>query len=143
MDSIFVYNLEEVDRVAAYIVKLMGKYKFFLLTGSLGAGKTTLVKSILRQVGVNTTIASPTFAYVISYKNLMRQNFHHFDLYRLHDLKSFVDMGFADLTSEPNSFYFIEWPEIIDTILPKELVCRINIDYVDEQKRNLSLIFEN
>jgi tRNA threonylcarbamoyladenosine biosynthesis protein TsaE len=77
-----VYTLNEIDHIANYIISLLDKYDLFLFFADIGIGKTTLIKRILKNVGINDNINSPTFNYMNIYK-LNSYTFCHFDLYRL------------------------------------------------------------
>lgn len=123
-----VYGLDELPMVTEQIKKLLNMYSFFTFTGSLGAGKTTLVRSVLRSCGVQGVIASPTFTYVNVYENEQGDTFYHFDLYRIDSLRTFMDMGFDEYLNTPNSWVFIEWPEVILPLLSKG-VCHCFIEY--------------
>ncbi|MBY0353059.1 tRNA (adenosine(37)-N6)-threonylcarbamoyltransferase complex ATPase subunit type 1 TsaE [Candidatus Babeliales bacterium] len=122
--------------VQTILVPLTQKCTVFTLTGPLGAGKTTLVKEILRQCGVTDTVTSPTFGYVNSYRNAEETTFHHFDLYRIGSLEEFIDAGFDEYLNTPNSLCFIEWPEVIkpllDQLIEQKKVCHITLSYDPE-----------
>lgn len=81
------------------------------LYGDLGAGKTTLVQGIVRGLGVKKKVISPTFVIMRSYNKV-----HHIDLYRLDDVNS---LGLEELWEDPSNILLIEWPEKIESILPK------------------------
>ena len=123
-----VYSLADIQNVVQIIKKQMEHASVFCLYGDLGAGKTTLMKNILASCGVIDTITSPTFTHVNIYKNTKDQTFYHFDLYRIHDVEEFLMMGFDEYLRVANSKVFIEWPEVIESLL-KENVCHINLDY--------------
>ncbi len=130
----FSYNLEQIDSAARLLISLFDKCSIFTFTGDLGAGKTTLVKAILKNVVVKEVATSPTFAYVCKYGNDSGQIFYHFDLYRLRSADEFFNLGFQDLLYRSNSWAFIEWPEIILPFL-KTNVCEISLEYIDEYNR--------
>ncbi len=112
------YQQSELQNlVATTILPLLKQYGIFALTGPLGAGKTTLVKELLRQAGVTDVVTSPTFAYVNTYTTTTGQVFHHFDLYRLGNIEEFFAAGFDEYLHEPGAVCLIEWPEIIAPLL--------------------------
>ncbi|HEX7386952.1 MAG TPA: tRNA (adenosine(37)-N6)-threonylcarbamoyltransferase complex ATPase subunit type 1 TsaE [Castellaniella sp.] len=86
------------------------------LKGELGAGKTTLVRGLLRAAGVTGRIKSPTYTLLESY-NISNLYFHHFDFYRFSDAHEWRDAGFAELFDE-HAIVLIEWPEQAGTRLP-------------------------
>jgi len=79
------------------------------LSGDLGAGKTSLVRALLREMGVKGAVKSPTFALLEPYV-ISRLHFHHFDFYRFKRLDEFLSAGFRELFG-PGSIAAIEWPE--------------------------------
>jgi len=135
------YGLDQIDQVAKeQIIPLMKKYSIFTFTGPLGAGKTTLIKSILRQAGVMGPVTSPTFSYVNSYHAANHASngitCNHFDLYRISTVEEFINLGFDEYFAKKDNVNFIEWPSVIESLLNKpELrakVCDIKIDYIPD-----------
>lgn len=122
------YTLAQIDSVVEMIKKQMGNYSVFCFFGDLGAGKTTLIKKILASCGVTGVITSPTFTYVNIYKNAANQTFYHFDLYRITSIDEFSMLGFDQYLYQPNSFVFIEWPEIILPMLSHDM-CSVAIEH--------------
>lgn len=131
------YGVDEITKVADFLRTLRGKCKIFTFVGSLGAGKTTLVRSLLKQCGVEGSITSPTFTYVNCYKNGQGEIFYHFDCYRIEILDDFIEAGFDEYLYQENSWCFIEWPELIVPLLD-HAVCYITIDYISNEERVLS-----
>jgi tRNA threonylcarbamoyladenosine biosynthesis protein TsaE len=122
------YMLSDLTDVARQLRSLLSTTTVMTFTGTLGAGKTTLIKSLLYECGVKDLITSPTFTYVNKYKNQQGQQFYHFDLYRLHSIDEFISAGFDEYLYAPHSWCFIEWPEIIMPLLNKN-VCHCVITY--------------
>lgn len=106
------------------------------LQGSLGAGKTSLVQEMLRQWGVQGPIQSPTYSYVSIYR-LPNATIYHFDLYRLTSAQDFIQAGFDEYLYDPAGRLLIEWPEIVQQLLPRP-VCQIQIDYVSADQRAIT-----
>jgi tRNA threonylcarbamoyladenosine biosynthesis protein TsaE len=131
-----IYNLEDVDSVAYEIYQLLPLCKVFTFTGSLGAGKTTLIQALLRQAGIHDVIQSPTFTYMTEYCNAQEKIFYHFDLYRVKTMQDFLVAGFHEYLYVPQSWSLIEWPEIIAPLV-REMVCHISIDYSGGNRRTL------
>ena len=113
--------------------------RIWTLTGTLGAGKTTLVQEILTQLGVVGPIQSPTYTYVTLYQLADGRTVYHFDLYRLSSYEQFVQAGFDEYLYDENGICFIEWPEIVLPYLPAP-AGHIVLDYApDGQKRLISI----
>lgn len=140
MNQQIIYTLSQLPQVAQSITKKFKNFKIITLTGDLGAGKTTLVKELLRQWGVQDEILSPTFTYVNCYKNDQGQKIFHFDLYRITNLDQFFELGFDEYLVEPGSICLIEWPQVINALLaelPKDQVCNLEIVHVSNDQRKL------
>ncbi len=120
------YNLSEINNVSGEIF-LKNKYKkIFLLFGDMGSGKTTFVGSILKSIfDFDGEVTSPTFSYVNKY--LIKKNEHkidvifHWDLYRISTQNDLDKINFSELIEAENSIHFIEWPEKILKIIPKNI----------------------
>ncbi len=134
-----IYNQNEVDQTAQILYDLLSSYKIITFTGDLGAGKTTLVASLLKICEVKEMVQSPTFSYVNIYTNDKYQTFYHFDLYRISCLEDFYSLGFEEYFSMPNSWIFIEWPAIIMPLLTHNS-CHATIDYEGENKRKIVVV---
>lgn len=133
-----VYNRHQLDQAVDLLMPLFATYQIFTFTGTLGAGKTTLIQQLLRRKGVTQEVlTSPTFTYVNIYTNQAQQTFYHFDCYRMADLNAFLQAGFGEYLYQPNSWVFIEWPEVIEPLLQHK-VCAINLEYVDSDHRRLT-----
>lgn len=132
----FIYSLDEQSKIIEELRVLMQKYKVFACNGSLGAGKTTTIKALLRDCGVSSAITSPTFTYVNAYKNNQGECFYHFDLYRIGSVQEFQMQGFDEYLYQDESWAFIEWPELIMPLLTHD-VCSIFFDYHEDPEKRL------
>jgi len=132
----FIYSEDQLEAVIDDIISLMDNISIITLTGSLGAGKTTFSKALLKRLGVQDEVISPTFTYVNEHVGRDGLQVYHFDLYRLASEEEFVDLGFNEYLYQDNSLVLIEWPEVIDDILKKQ-VLRLNFDYEGIEKRSL------
>lgn len=130
-----VYGLDEISDVAQYLKKKFNDCRIFAFYGSLGAGKTTLIRELLKSCNVKGPVTSPTFTYMNLYKNAQGQKFCHFDLYRLKNVNDFLEAGFDEYLND-DSIVFVEWPEIIETLLKSD-VCKVKIDYCKNGKKRL------
>ncbi len=133
-----VCNTEaSLDEVAHKIITFAGDDKVWLFYGEMGAGKTTLIKSLCKAYGVTDTVSSPTFALVNEYHSKAGKVFYHFDFYRIQDENEAMDIGCEEY------FYsgrhcFIEWPEKIISLFPDQYM-KIDISVTKDQTRNIVL----
>ena len=137
-----IFRRDTLNDVVQELYPLFAQTSVFALSGPLGAGKTTLIQALLRNAGVEDPIQSPTFTTLCSYSNARGETFYHFDLYRMKNPHEFIVGGFDEYFYEPNSWCFIEWPEVISSILPPT-TCHIIIDYHGEETRRLRYGFLN
>lgn len=134
------YSLDQLNEVAHFLKDEIQDCDVVTFTGSLGAGKTTLIRALSKALGIIQEVTSPTFAYVHVYNDAQHKRYVHFDLYRLHDPEEFVAMGFDEYFD--NAQLFVEWPDVIKPFLHGKRVCHIAIDYDGLDKRVLSLTKE-
>ena len=134
MNEKIVYNLKEIDKISKIILDNIKHINIVLLKGDLGSGKTTLVKSILKKLGVNDEIKSPTFSIVNEYDHPSGP-IYHFDLYRIEKIDELDVIGFEDYIDNSN-ICFIEWPEIgMEKIFGNYM--QINLGHIDDNKREI------
>lgn len=115
------YTLEEVPALAAELLDQFGAERVYALEGDLGAGKTTLVTEMCRQLGVETPTSSPTFSIVNEYDGGDRA-IYHLDAYRIKDIHEALDAGLEDIFADEGRTIFVEWPAVIEPILPPNVV---------------------
>ncbi len=128
-DFIVLSSIEELPDVACRIVKFMGDTRFVAFYGSMGSGKTTLIKEICLQLGVEKLVTSPTFALVNEYK-CPETKIYHFDLYRINKIEELYDIGYEEYFYS-GRYCFVEWPELAESLLPDDIVrviVSVNID---------------
>jgi tRNA threonylcarbamoyladenosine biosynthesis protein TsaE len=122
MESCFEINsTDELVPVAIDLIAKTEKNKVVAFYGSMGSGKTTFIKTICKQMGVKEGISSPTFSIINEYALPNQQRIFHFDFYRIKSLAEAYDLGYEDYFYS-NNYCFIEWPEMIETLLPTEIV---------------------
>ena len=115
----------------------------FAFYGKMGAGKTTFIKAVCEELGVEDVITSPTFAIVNEYSSPLTVNqlplssIYHFDFYRIKKLEEVYDMGYEDYFYS-GSLCFIEWPELIEPLLPDDAV-RVTIAEQPDGTRTVCL----
>ncbi len=118
IDSTLEYELNYIDHIAKHLVdsEFYG-HNICVLKGELGAGKTALVKTLVKALGLSAEVSSPTFSLVNEYSSDAIA-VYHIDLYRLDNIEEALEMGIEDYLHSGN-WIFIEWPEVIETIIPK------------------------
>ena len=106
------------------------------LYGKMGSGKTTLIKAICEELGVEDVITSPTFAIVNEYRSATTAELiYHFDFYRIKKIEEVYDMGYEDYFFS-GSLCFIEWPELIEALLPEDAV-KVHIEEKEDGAREV------
>jgi tRNA threonylcarbamoyladenosine biosynthesis protein TsaE len=126
---------DQLNGAAGKLLANAGTARVFAFRGSMGVGKTTFVKAICRQLGVNGPTSSPTYALVNEYHSLSGDKIFHFDFYRIKTEEEAMDMGFRDYLAS-GSWCFIEWPEKIPSLLPPD--CLIVEMEQNEEERFIS-----
>jgi tRNA threonylcarbamoyladenosine biosynthesis protein TsaE len=131
--KIIIKHLKELPEVARRFLDLEGKNRLFAFYGSMGAGKTTIIKAICEELGATDLVSSPTFTLVNEYKTKYGNSLYHIDFYRIKNLSEVFDFGIEEYLSS-GSFCFMEWPELIEEILPEETVkVKITVGKNDER----------
>jgi len=122
------YTLTDLPTLAREILHaLQGAPRVWLFRGQMGAGKTTLSKELIKQLGVVESVQSPTFSLVNEYQIDEEDAIYHFDVYRLKSETEAYDMGIEEYLYSGH-WCFIEWAEKIPTLIPNEhSVIRINV----------------
>ncbi|OFX40375.1 MAG: tRNA (adenosine(37)-N6)-threonylcarbamoyltransferase complex ATPase subunit type 1 TsaE [Bacteroidetes bacterium GWA2_32_17] len=137
MISFKVKSLEELNEAAAWVLQNIGNNKIVAFYTEMGAGKTTLIKEICKQLNCMSNVTSPTYTIVNEYNTFENNSIFHFDFYRLSSTKEIIDIGFEEYINSEN-YCFIEWPELAEALLP--INCqKINIKVDEKQNRLLTL----
>ena len=153
--NIIIKDLDHIGEAAREFASQIGSRRVFAFYGHMGAGKTTFIKAVCEALGVDDVITSPTFAIVNEYSidhsaapenaaanNLQSSVFnlqssmlnvqciYHFDFYRIRKIEEVYDMGYEDYFYSGN-LCFIEWPELIEELLPDDAV-KVKIDLLPD-----------
>ena len=129
-------TLDSLPNAAQQIIATAQDYKLWAFYGEMGAGKTTLIKAICKELGVSEAISSPTFSLVNEYKGADNNIIYHFDFYRIKSLEEVYDIGYEDYFYSGN-LCLIEWPEKVEELINQEICLTIQINRVLDFTRNL------
>lgn len=135
MSELIIKNLQEISAVADQFIAAMGEHRVIAFYGEMGTGKTTFIQAICKNLGVTDVINSPTFSIVNEYL-ASDGEIYHFDFYRIKKLEEVYDMGYEEYFYG-NGFCFIEWPELVESLLPDD-VLRVHIKELSDGSRSVS-----
>ena len=128
MGNISFQSLSQIDDAAAAFLKVNSDRNVIAFSGELGAGKTTFIQALCRQLGVKTDVNSPTFSIVNEYFTPEGASVYHFDLYRIEDPAELFDLGYEEYFFS-GDLCFIEWPEKAMHLIPEDaLVAEIKVE---------------
>ena len=112
--------LDKIDETAREFIGQMGDNTVFAFYGKMGAGKTTFIKAVCRELGVEDNVNSPSFAIINEYRSTaIAKPIYHFDFYRIKKIDEVFDLGYEEYFYS-DALCFIEWPELIEELLPEE-----------------------
>jgi tRNA threonylcarbamoyladenosine biosynthesis protein TsaE len=111
--------------------------RLFAFYGSMGAGKTTIIKAVCAALGAVDIVSSPTFTLVNEYKTTTGEALYHIDFYRIKKQEEVFDFGIEEYLAG-DSYCFMEWPELIEELLPEETV-KVHITVDENEQRILSV----
>ena len=149
--EIRIENINQIRSAAReFIEKVLPEHSVIAFYGAMGAGKTTFIKVLCEELGVTDTVTSPTFALVNDYRiptsqkeaspvggRLEGANFH-FDFYRIKRLEEVYDMGYEDYFYQKNALCLIEWPELVEELLPDDAL-RVEISEESDGTRKIKI----
>ena len=116
------FSLPEIDFAARTFVDEMGDRRLFAFYGPMGAGKTTFIKAICEALGSTDIVTSPTFAIINEYNTRSGLPIYHFDFYRIKRLEEVYDIGYESYFYGSDGICLMEWPELIEPLLPPDTV---------------------
>ena len=135
--EIKIENIENIREAAREFVANIGESTVFAFYGKMGAGKTTFIKAVCEELGVEDVITSPTFAIFNEYRSeTSGELIYHFDFYRVKKIEEVYDMGFEDYFYS-GALCFIEWPELCEEVLPEDTV-KVTIEETPDSSRLIS-----
>ena len=136
--EIKIEKLDNIREAAKQFIANIGDSTVFAFYGNMGAGKTTFVKAVCEELGVDDVITSPTFSIVNEYRSEQTgELIYHFDFYRVKKIEEVYDMGFEDYFYS-GALCFIEWPELCEEVLPDDTV-KVSIKEDPDGSRTITL----
>ncbi len=132
METFISHNIEETKELAKKIANQLCAGKVVLLYGTLGAGKTTFTKALIKELGFDGVVTSPTFSIYNVYQAKMPV--YHFDMYRIEDEGEATEIGIDEIFEDKNAISIVEWPEKVEQMLPEDAM-KIKIYIIDENTR--------
>lgn len=131
--KILIKHKRNLPAAAGKLLKHAGESRIFAFYGALGAGKTTFIKALCELLGAVDIVSSPTFTIVNEYRTSGGESLYHIDFYRIKKIEEAFDFGIEEYFSG-NSYCFMEWPELVEQILPGKTV-RVKISVGDNEER--------
>jgi tRNA threonylcarbamoyladenosine biosynthesis protein TsaE len=133
--EIVIRNKKHLPGAAEKFLKQFPKNRIFAFYGSMGAGKTTIIKAICEALGAVDIISSPTFTLVNEYRTVKGDTLYHIDFYRIKKQEEVFDFGIEEYLSG-ESYCFMEWPELVEDLLPDGTI-KVKISVDDNEQRTL------
>lgn len=137
METIVIKDRKHLKEAAATILSLGGERRLYAFFGAMGSGKTTIIKALCTELKVTDTVTSPTFTLVNEYRTPGGEPVYHIDFYRIKKKEEVFDFGIEEYLSD-GSYCFMEWPELVEDIIPPETV-RLYITVSDDESRILKI----
>lgn len=134
--SLFTYDITEISKVSKIIIDSIKQNKKVLFSGPIGSGKTTLIKSLMHDLGYNEHVLSPTFSVINEYA-LDHKIIYHMDLYRIKKEDELYEIGFKEYLRSGN-LCLIEWPEVAVNMINKDFI-HIKLKEISKTKRSLQI----
>ena len=134
--EIKINDLNSIRETAREFIDHMDGRKVFAFYGKMGAGKTTFIKAVCEELGVEDVITSPTFAIINEYSG-KDDTIYHFDFYRIKKMEEVYDMGYEDYFYS-GALCFIEWPELIEEVLPGDAV---KVQIIEKEDGTRAVLF--
>jgi tRNA threonylcarbamoyladenosine biosynthesis protein TsaE len=114
-------TIKALEEIARQLTEQFPEQRIFAFYGKMGAGKTTFIQALCRQLGSPDNVISPTFALINEYKTESMHSIFHFDFYRIENMEEAFDLGYEDYFYS-GEYCLIEWPEKIEPLLPEKYV---------------------
>jgi tRNA threonylcarbamoyladenosine biosynthesis protein TsaE len=128
-----IKSLSDINHIAARFIQAHPADRIFAFYGEMGAGKTTFIKALCEEMQVHDYVTSPTFALINEYRTGNNQAIFHFDFYRIKNISEAFDFGYEDYFYS-GDYCFIEWPELIEPLLPS-IAVKVTIREIENGRR--------
>jgi tRNA threonylcarbamoyladenosine biosynthesis protein TsaE len=132
------YDLSEIGAAADWLIKQAAGVRVWLWHGDMGAGKTTLIKSVCTILGAGGDLSSPTYSLANEYSTSGGSKIYHLDLYRLRSLDEALDIGIEEYIHS-GDLCLIEWPQLIMPLLREGEFVTIHIDTISASERKITI----
>ncbi|HEV2832347.1 MAG TPA: tRNA (adenosine(37)-N6)-threonylcarbamoyltransferase complex ATPase subunit type 1 TsaE [Hanamia sp.] len=130
-----IFEFEEIREAAKSFMQVTKNYKIFAFTGELGAGKTTFINALCKEMGITETVTSPTFSIIQEYNSASGKIVYHMDLYRIKNKEEAMNAGVEECINS-NEICMVEWPEKAPEIFPEQTVYA-RFEIIGSNKRKL------
>ena len=137
MNTITINSLSDLPKVADLVLESLNGRNVVAFFAPMGAGKTTLISTLMETLGSEDIVTSPTFALVNQYYTAKREPVYHFDFYRINTIGEAFDMGYEEYFYS-GDLCFVEWPEKVEPLLPEDTMV-VKIEIVDENTRRFTI----
>jgi tRNA threonylcarbamoyladenosine biosynthesis protein TsaE len=135
--EILIKDKKHLAAAAGKFLNHYGDRRIFAFYGSMGAGKTTIIKAVCKALGAVDIVSSPTFTLVNEYRTISGETLFHIDFYRIRKQEEVFDFGIEEYL-DGNSYCFMEWPELVEEILPETTV-KVRISVGEDESRTLTI----
>jgi tRNA threonylcarbamoyladenosine biosynthesis protein TsaE len=137
MNTITIDSLSDLPKVAELVLESLNGRNVVAFFAPMGAGKTTLISTLMETLGSEDIVTSPTFALVNQYYTSEREPVYHFDFYRINSINEAFDMGYEEYFYS-GDLCLVEWPEKVEQLLPDDTMV-VKIEIVDENTRRFTI----
>ena len=137
MNTITINSLSDLPKVADLVLESLNGRNVVAFFAPMGAGKTTLISTLMETLGSEDIVTSPTFALVNQYYTAKREPVYHFDFYRINTIGEAFDMGYEEYFYS-GDLCLVEWPEKVEPLLPEDTMV-VKIEIVDENTRRFTI----
>lgn len=137
MNTITIDSLSDLPKVADLVLESLNGRNVVAFFAPMGAGKTTLISTLMETLGSEDIVTSPTFALVNQYYTAEREPVYHFDFYRINSINEAFDMGYEEYFYS-GDLCLVEWPEKVEQLLPDDTMV-VKIEILDENTRRFTI----